>query len=227
MHISEKTVEFLTENKKHNSTEWYREHRNEMLTCLQAPLAEFIDTALKRLCEMDPYLDCDPRVGKGISRLYRDTRFSYDKTRFRDTVWFCLMREKSLFHDWPAFYFEFSPRGYRYGCGFYLEDRKTADSVRKIIIEEGPLWKEALKAVKDQDVFSLYPEKYKKSLFPSGSDEQRDWIDRKSFGLVSPLMKTEDMFDERFFEKITDDYISIFPVYKLMLEGALTTEKGD
>lgn len=227
MQLSEKTIEFISENKKHNSTEWYRAHRESLLKYVQEPLADFINVLLGKLIEYDPYLDCDPRVGKGISRLYRDTRFSYDKSLFRDSLWFCVMREKSLFHDWPAFYFELSPRGYTYGCGYYQEDRRTADSVRKLIIEEDPLWLNAIKTYKKQKQFSLYSEKYKRSVYPSGSEDQQDWIDRKSLGLGSGLLPVSDMFEEGFYDKIADDFIKIMPVYKLMLEGALTAEKGD
>lgn len=227
MSINEKLIGFLVENKKQNSTEWYRQHKDDLLNNVQRPLADLIDTSLEKLTVLDPYLDCDPRVGKGISRLYRDTRFSYDKTRFRDSIWFCIMREKSLFHSWPAFYFEVSPRGYIYGCGFYQEDRKTADSVRKLIIEDSPLWEKAHEAFEKQDRFDLYSEKYKKSLCPQLEEEKKEWIDRKSFGLISPLLPLTNMYTDTFYEEISDDYLSIFPIYKLMLEGALTAEKGD
>ena len=78
---------------------------------------------------IDPLMETRPY--KCLSRIHRDTRFSRDKSPYRDHHWFLFHRsaeprEKCLF-----FYFEFGPDRLDWGMGIWGENRELMDLFRK------------------------------------------------------------------------------------------------
>ena len=94
MPISEKTLQFLWENRIKNSRDWYTEHKNEFQEFVLVPMIELVEQLQKPLYEIDPLLIVVPKIGKSISRVYRDIRFSKDKTLYRDIMWCVFARDK-------------------------------------------------------------------------------------------------------------------------------------
>ena len=84
MPISEKTLEFLWENRIKNNRDWYMEHKKEFQEFVLQPMIELVEKLEKPLHKIDPLLIIVPKVGKSISRVNRDIRFSKDKTLYRD-----------------------------------------------------------------------------------------------------------------------------------------------
>ena len=120
MPISAKTLDFLFENKLNNSKEWYHAHKKEYTELVLRPLAELVVKLKPTMLELDPDLIVEPRVTRSISRIYRDTRFSKDKSLYRDNMWLIFIRDKKLYEGPPGFYVDISPRGLSYGMGYYL-----------------------------------------------------------------------------------------------------------
>ena len=97
MPISAKTLDFLFENKLNNSKEWYHAHKKEYTELVLRPLAELVVKLKPTMLELDPDLIVEPRVTRSISRIYRDTRFSKDKSLYRDNMWLIFIRDKKLY----------------------------------------------------------------------------------------------------------------------------------
>ena len=108
MPISEKTLEFLWENRIKNSRQWYIEHKEEFQKFVLQPMMELVEKLEKPLHEIDPLLIVVPKVGKSISRVHRDIRFSKDKTLYRDVMWCVFARDKKKFHS-PVFLWNILP----------------------------------------------------------------------------------------------------------------------
>lgn len=68
------TLEFLVRNKLMDSREWFHEHHGEYERLVVEPLAELVSALTPALAEIDPNIVCVPKVGKSISRIWRDTR---------------------------------------------------------------------------------------------------------------------------------------------------------
>ena len=224
MPFSPETLKFLTTNKAMNSKEWYHEHKSDMIGYVQLPFAELINDVLPVIQEHDPYVDCDPRIGKGISRLYRDTRFSYDKSLFRASAWCLFMHEKKLYNGIPAFYFEVTPMGFAYGCGYYWMEKDLINRVREMICDDSPEWQAAIKAYKSQSVFTLEGEKYKRTRHPQLSEDARDWADRKSLGVISFNTDLNALYSPDLGKRVAEDFKKIFPVYDFFFEAEMSKE---
>ena len=218
MPFTRKAIDFLFENRMRNSKSWYVEHKSDYQNYVFIPLAEFVEKLAPTLLEIDSLLICEPKVDKSISRIYRDTRFSKDKSLYRDVMWCSFMRLRKLTGGLPGFFFELSQTGFRYGCGYYMAATDTMDSMRKLIINGDKDFKKALKAFEHQTVFAMEGDSYKKSRHPQNPENIRNWLDRKTIGFIHTSTDFDLLFSNNLAEKIANDYKLIEPIYKFLLK---------
>ena len=75
---------FLRSLKRHNDRTWFADHRQRYLDDVEAPMLQFINDFGPRLREISRAYVADPRrSGGSMFRIYRDTRFSEDKSPFK------------------------------------------------------------------------------------------------------------------------------------------------
>ena len=105
--FTDETVQFFLDLRFHNYTEYFHEQHERYVNVVQSPFYELIRDLSDAARKIDPVMEIRPH--KCLSRIHRDTRFSKDKSPYRDHLWFLFRREgepreKSLF-----FYGEFGP----------------------------------------------------------------------------------------------------------------------
>lgn len=214
MPFSAVSLDFLFENMLNDSKTWYNDHKEDYRQLVTEPFAKLIDDLTGAMLEIDGKFVCNP---KKISRLYRDSRYAKGKSIFRDYVWYSFCRPYEGHKTLPEFYFSISPRGFDYGCGYYAATSDTMDSIRNLIISDDKSFKTALKAYKDQDVFELYGELYKRNHYPDESEEKQNWLNRRSMGISCESKDFDLLFSDRLAEKIAADFTAIAPIYKFFL----------
>ena len=161
------------ENKLRDSKEWFREHRKDYDRLVLDPMRQLVLELQPGVWKLDDSLIAEPKVGRSISRIYRDTRFTKDKSTFRDVCWCVFLREKKLYQGPPAFYFEFSPRFVRWGCGYYRASPRDMDTLRGLILRQDPDFYKADKAVGKNGYFLLEGDRYKRSKFPQAQGREK------------------------------------------------------
>ena len=214
MPFSAGSLDFLFENMLNDSKTWYNDHKEDYRQLVTEPFAKLIDDLTGAMLEIDGKFVCNP---KKISRLYRDARYAKGKSIFRDYVWYSFCRPYEGHKTLPEFYFSISPRGFDYGCGYYAASSDTMDSIRNLIISDDKSFKAALKAYKDQDVFELYGELYKRNHYPDESEEKQNWLNRRSMGISCESKDFDLLFSDRLAEIIAEDFTAIAPIYKFFL----------
>ena len=130
MPISEKSIRFLDENHRRNSREWFLANREEYDAHIREPMLELARSLVPTLMKIDPLLILDPK--RAVCRIYRDTRFSRDKTMFKRASWLVFQRSKGMEH--PVWFFEFTPDFHHYGCGYYSTPPKVMSRVRELVL---------------------------------------------------------------------------------------------
>jgi uncharacterized protein (TIGR02453 family) len=166
------------------------------------------------MLDIDPRFEIEPAVNKTISRIYRDTRFSKDKSPFRSTVWFTFMNRKK---DWTTrvcgYFFELSVDSYRYGMGFYNAAPAIMSKFREQI-DENP--KEFLKAISfftKQQTFVLEGEKYKRIIDKSKAENIQHWYQRKNMYLVCNRKIDDTLFSGKLVDDLIFGFDMIAPFY--------------
>jgi uncharacterized protein (TIGR02453 family) len=82
--FSPETFSFLRRLKRNNNREWFTKHKAEYEEVVRFPMECFIASLRPRMADIAPDFEFHPR--KSIFRVYRDTRFSNDKTPYKTNI---------------------------------------------------------------------------------------------------------------------------------------------
>jgi uncharacterized protein (TIGR02453 family) len=126
-----KALTFLRALKRNNDGEWFRAHRADYLAHIQEPLHRLLETLADDLHDVAPELACSPR--ESTFRMYRDTRFSEDKTPLKTYVaW--VLRPRGFPKGYAAsLYAQFDPAETWIGGGLYHPEPAVRVAVREHI----------------------------------------------------------------------------------------------
>lgn len=115
--FSPKAVSFLRALKRNNERTWFEKHRAEYEEYLLHPSRAFIESLREPLHRMSPHLQVGP---KSMYRIYRDTRFSEDKTPYKTWVGYHFQDTRGGDKvNAPFFYLGWDPSGIAYGSGVW------------------------------------------------------------------------------------------------------------
>lgn len=171
---------FLRDVRAHNSKEWFEAHRAVYDDRLLEPFRHVVQALGASMRGIDECVEIRPGIGKTISSLRRDTRFSRDKTMYRDTMWLTFKRPKKNWTDAPAYFFEIGPDWWRYGLGYYSASPSTMGVFRERLLECPDAFLRAVRAIPTG--FDVHGENYKRLVVPETlSEELAPWHVRKSF----------------------------------------------
>jgi uncharacterized protein (TIGR02453 family) len=180
--FSKETLDFLFQVHERNSKAWFEEHREDYERHLLHPMRALAAELSGVITTIDPLLETDPlRV---VSRIHRDIRFSRDKSFYKRAMWLTFKRRVEGWQDSPAFYFEVSPDGYRFGMGFYAVSRETMDLLRQCIEKKPTLIKKHLAAIGAIPGMTLAGEAYKRVINPAIPVELQTLYQKKELYLV-------------------------------------------
>jgi len=193
--FSERTLKFLVELRIRNDREWYVEHKPDYERYVLRPFQALVAALTPTMLEIDPMIETTPAVGKTISRIYRDSRFTADKSLYRDRAWLTFLRKVKDMPDVPAFYFELTPSGFRYGAGFYGASTKTMEQYRAFIARDEPGFLKIINAISELNVFDLEGEQYKRNKYAGASAEIMSWYNRRNIYLAANVSDVTEAFD--------------------------------
>ena len=212
--FSTKTLKFLRGLKANNNKVWFETHRADYEEYVLEPLRTLVMDLGEFMLRIDPYFEITPAVNKTISRIYRDTRFSRDKSLFRSTVWITF---KNQAKDWTTlvsgYFFELSIDSYRYGMGFYNAAPKIMSIFREMIDEDPGELLNAVSFYSKQRTFVLEGEKYKRILDKTKPPEIQNWYQRKNFYLVCNRQIDKVLFSSRLVNDLSRGFKLIAPLY--------------
>lgn len=135
---------FLKELEKNNNREWFAANKARYEDVVQGPSLRFIRDVGPRLKAISPYLVADPKpFGGSMMRIYRDVRFSPDKSPYRTTVGirFPHRASKGITHHLPGLSLHLQPVGSAVYSGVWEPDPPTLKRIRDGIVREPDAWK--------------------------------------------------------------------------------------
>lgn len=209
------TLNFLNDLKTNNNKGWFETQKWEYQKYLLEPLQSLAADLSEGMLAIDPFLVVGPRA---VSRIYRDTRFSGNKSPYKTTMWLTFKRPRQGWMDAPAYFFEIAPSSYRYGMGFYSASPDTMHKFREAIDEKPKEFQKVISLYPKQKIFVIEGEKYKKIFDETKLGGIQDWYQRKNLYLVC-----NRKIDKRLFSsKLVDDLLSGFnmtaPFYHYFLK---------
>lgn len=82
--FSAESLRFLRALKRHNDREWFRGRRDEYDRVVRAPMIAVIEQLAHDFSRFAPEISASPKTS--LYRIYRDTRFSDDKSPLKTQV---------------------------------------------------------------------------------------------------------------------------------------------
>lgn len=216
--FSKNTIDFLNNLKRNNNKDWFEENKQVYNRYLLEPLRGLVADLSYFMLEIDPLFEVTPAVNKTISRIYRDIRFSKDKSLFKTNMWITFKRPQKDWKDAPAYFFEISPDSYRFGMGFYSATPSTMKKFRELIDERPKKFQQAISFYSKQKTFVLKGEKYKRVFNEAKSKEIQDWYQRKNFYLVCNRKIDTALFSEKLVNDLISGFGSLADFYHFLLQ---------
>ncbi len=211
--FSPATIAFLRGLKQHNDRVWFEQNRNRYETHLLQPCRDLATQLAPVLQLIDFSLETRPQVGKTISRIYRDTRFSKNKLPFRDHFWL-EFRDKSLSSQAiPSFFFYLEIEEWGYGMGFWQAGAAAMERIRSRIQANPQQGQKLLKELFKTGHFTLGGEKYKRLQVVDLPKEALDLYNYKSFYFIHRQPINPQLFSAGLAEEISEGFLQLAPLY--------------
>ena len=119
---------FLRGLARNNQREWFQARKDVFEAKLKAPMTELVEVVNAELLKFAPHHITDPK--KAIYRIYRDTRFSSDKTPYKTHIAALFPRHGLEKHSSAGFYFQISPEGVGIAAGAYMPGPEELFAIR-------------------------------------------------------------------------------------------------
>lgn len=215
--FTQDAVDFLTDIRFNNNQQFYESNKQRYEEKVKAPLRELCDEMTPVVQLIDPRLDTRP--GRTMSRIRRDTRFTKDKSPFRDHVWLGWRYPNERRSEGFGMYWGFGPDWLGWGCGCYATDKPLMDALRLHIRRAPEEVRDALHQPALEGRFEFYGEDYKKIAVPDDVPEDlRGLYVKKGFGIEHKgderewaMLRTHEMAD-----LLAADLAAMAPLQQLM-----------
>lgn len=122
---------FLRALKRHNDREWFRARRDEFRQLIDEPMDAVIERLAADFRHFLPDVIASPKVCR--YRMYRDTRFSDNKTPLKTHVGAVFPSRHLPRHEGPGLYFEIAGGWVYAGGGIYMPQPETVHRLREHI----------------------------------------------------------------------------------------------
>ena len=139
--IAPALFDFLRELRDNNERPWFEANKARYRAEVRDPMLDFIQAFAEPLAEISPHFRADPRANGGsLFRIYRDTRFSKDKTPYKTNVGAHFRHEAGKDAHAPGFYLHLEPEMCFAGCGVWHPDSATLGRIRDAIVARPEEW---------------------------------------------------------------------------------------
>ena len=208
---------FLKELADNNDREWFQDNKHRYEQDVKEPLEAFIALLAAPLAKVSPHIVADPRpVGGSMFRIYRDTRFSKDKTPYKTAATMAFRHEVGKKEPAPAFYLKLAPGDNFAGGGIYHPEGPALKRIREAIAEDASGWQKAISGKKFRERFEIGGEQLKR--VPRGFDPDHPCADdlrRKSFHAGCSFTQ-KDACSPDFPKKLVDIYRAMSPMPRFL-----------
>jgi len=166
---------------------------------------------------IDPQIFTNP--SKIVSRIYRDIRFSRDKSPYKSHLFFSFKRPGDEWMDAPGFYFELGHDHYGFGMGIYAASPQTMAAFRETIAADPEKFLKATAFFRKKGgIFSLGGERYKRLPKEQKDRKLQEWYAMKNFYFYCERKADKTLYSRELEMLMEKGYKQLAPFYKYLWE---------
>jgi len=211
---------FFEQLRQHNNRDWFNDNKIRFQESVIEPMSAFITAMQPRLTSISDHFIADPKPhGGSIFRIYRDTRFSTDKTPYKTHAACHFRHAAGKDAHAPGFYVHLDSDEIFFGGGIWLPPAPKLNAIRNFIADNARSWARIKNSKKVQDAGGIQGESLKRA--PRGIDEQHLHIEdlkRKSF-YVMTTCTAEIAGSEEFVEEVTQGITRAAPLNRFICDA--------
>ncbi|MBW8685580.1 DUF2461 domain-containing protein [Chitinophaga rhizophila] len=215
--------DFLDKLKKNNNREWFNAHKDDYLQEL-AIVEQFAESLLQELKTHD---EIETLSGKdSLYRIYRDTRFSKDKTPYKQH-WAGSFKRATKYRR-GGYYFHLEPGNTFVAGGFWGPEKEDLKRIREEIAFDATPLRKILQAKTFVNNFgALQGEQLK--VMPKGYDAKHEAIDLLRFKqfILKKDFPDEVVFSGQFLKEMSNGFKQMRPFLDYMSDVLTTDINGE
>jgi len=215
--FDERFREFFAGLAANNNRAWFQDHKPLYEEAVVTPMQAFITAMQPRLAKISSHFTADPRrSGGSMFRIYRDTRFSKDKTPYKTHAAAQFRHALGKDVHTPGFYVHLSPSEVFIATGIWRPDSASLAKIRQAIVDKPKAWREARDDAAFAKAFKLGGESLKRP--PRGFDADHPLIEdlkRKDF-IGSAELPPELMAQPAFLDVVADSFKASAPFVRFI-----------
>lgn len=219
--FSKETIKFYVNLSKNNDKAWFEKHRDEFDEFVLEPARVFVHDMGVRLKKLSPGIQADPRIDKSIFRIYRDIRFSKDKSPFKTNLGIFFWEGNGPKMERQGFYLHIEPRGIMIACGKHTFPKHVLAAYRESVVhpDHGKRLDGLIKKITKDNSYTVGGEHYKK--VPRGFDpshKNAGYLRHSGLYLLYNAPVPPEFFTPKFLEFCFKRWSEMFPVYQWLKE---------
>lgn len=129
-------IAFISKIKENNNLVWFEEHKEEYERLIREPSREFVLEMGEHLQALVPTINAIPKVSGSLFRIYRDTRFSRDKTPIKERIGLIFWQGSGKRMQSSSFYLHFSDKELFFAVGIRAFSPEMRACYREYILDD-------------------------------------------------------------------------------------------
>jgi uncharacterized protein (TIGR02453 family) len=218
--LPEDFFRFFEDLKQNNERAWFNENKARYHESVVNPISEFIVCMAPGLKRISPHYIANPKPhGGSMFRIYRDTRFSKDKTPYKTHAGVQFRHEAGRDAHAPGFYVHLDSEELFFGGGVWLPPNPVLNLVRDHIVDNARSWGRIRNAKKVQESGGIRGDSLKRP--PRGFDPEHQHIDdlkKKSF-YVAVQVPADHALRPEFLDEVTEGFRLARPMVRFITDS--------
>jgi len=134
-------IQFYAELSTHNDREWFEANKPRYEEDIREPARAFIRAFAPHLAKISKHLVAsDKKAGGSLMRIYRDVRFSKDKTPYKTNLGIQFRHAAGKDVHAPGLYVHLDADGVFLGAGTWRPESSALQAIRERIATKGKAW---------------------------------------------------------------------------------------
>jgi uncharacterized protein (TIGR02453 family) len=214
------SLRFLKDLREHNQRDWFMQNKQRYEKALRDPFTQFIADLGPPLKNINRHLVADPRpVGGSMMRIYRDVRFSRDKSPYKTSLAAHFWHSKGKDGATPAYYLHLEPKKSSIGAGIWRPEPAALKQIRDAIVSDPKRWQRITSGADFRSSCGMAGESLKRP--PAGYDSDHPLIEdlkRKDFA-TSTLLDDRDVCGPDFMRIVLKAFRTSAPFVQFLVEA--------
>ncbi len=219
------TIPFLKSIQSNNTKEWFEAHKDHYTQYILEPSRAFVEEMGEHLQALVPTINAIPKINHSLFRIYRDTRFSKDKTPIKSKVGVIFWQGTHIRMQSSCFYLHFSPKELLVASGIRTFDPDLLSAYRDYIKVDAN--REELHAILEtlrNKGYTIEEPHYKRlpKVFEKGMSQE--YLTRMKAVAVYHSLKPSTISSKQFIPELYKHYEQFLPLQQWLYKMTLTKE---